>query len=188
MAKIIFSNGAEIRGTIGGTTYSRNASGAYIRNYVKPVNANTVKQQAVRNQFSTISSAYRSLSLRQRQTYKDMSQFYPKVDSVGNTVFSTPSQLFARLNGTLLQNNIIGLADIMLTCPVPVDLTNPAVLHSDYTVATSDLFANTLFANNETIVPDDCILVVSATPAISAGIKSVPKNTYSRISSILVVH
>jgi len=128
MAKIIFLNGAEIRGTIGGTTYSRNASGAYARNYVKPVNANTAKQQVVRNQFSSVSSAYRSLTLAQRQSYKDMAPFYTRIDSVGNVVTPTASQLFARLNGALLQNGIIAISDIKTICPVPVTMENPSQL------------------------------------------------------------
>ena len=184
MAKIIFSNGAEIRGTIGGTTFSRNASGAYARNYVKPVNANTAKQQVVRNQFSSVSSAYRSLSLAERQSYKDMAPFYTRIDSVGNVVTPTASQLFARLNGALLQNGLVSASTFMNICPVPVTLTNPSSLVAEADISNTETFATTQFGTTATVVPASCQLIVSASPAMSAGIKSVPKNSYTRISAI----
>jgi hypothetical protein len=184
MAKIIFSNGAEIRGTIGGTTYSRNASGAYARNYVKPVNANTAKQQFVRNQFSSVSNAYRSLTLAQRQSYKDMAPFYTRVDSVGNVVTPTASQLFARINGALLQNGYITTSGFLTICPVPVSISNPSSLTATSDIPATELKASTVFGNNTTTVPADTVLIISATPAISAGIKSVPNNSYSRIGVV----
>lgn len=181
MAKIIFSNGSEIRGTIGGNTYSRNASGAYVRGYVKPVNKNTAKQQSVRNAFATIAQGWRSLTAANRQTYADMCQFYPRTDSVGNVVIPTPSQLFSRINGALYQNGVLPSGVPLTTCPAPVSLSNPISFEPTYDSGTNDFFGKVEFLPGTYTVQANTIVRVEATPSISAGIKSVPKKTFSRI-------
>jgi hypothetical protein len=185
MAKIIFSNGSEIRGTIGGNTYSRNASGAYVRGYVKPVNKNTAKQQSVRNVFASVAQGWRSLSAANRQTYADMCQFYPKTDSVGNVVIPTPSQLFARINGGLYQNGVLANGTFLTTCPAPVSMLNPLSLSPEYDSGTNDFTAAVEFEPSNFTVPANSILRLEATPSISAGIKSVPKKTFSRIATLV---
>lgn len=62
MALIKFGGGiTEMRGSIAGNTFSRNAYGAYVRSRTKPVNPNTGLQQAVR-------AALASLTVRWSQT------------------------------------------------------------------------------------------------------------------------
>jgi len=41
-------------GKVGGNVFARNASGAYARSWVKPINPNTEKQQATRAQFANL--------------------------------------------------------------------------------------------------------------------------------------
>lgn len=184
MAKVLMADGSEIRGKIGGKVYSRNASGAFVRKYVKPTNANTAKQQSVRNSFGSLSSAYRDLSDANRATYESMRQFYKRQDSIGNTVTPTAPQLFNRLNGVLLQNGDITTGSLMLTCPAPVALV--AISYSEPTADVSDteMFPNVTFDSGSQSVPALQRLIISATPAISAGIKSVPANVFKRITSL----
>lgn len=184
MAKILLADGSEIRGKIGGKVYSRNASGAFVRKYVKPINANTAKQQSVRNSFASLSSAYRGLTDAERSTYEAMRQFYKRQDSIGNTVTPTAPQLFNRLNGVLLQNGDITLGSLLTTCPAPIALTGITASAPTGDVSSSELFANVTFDDGGIIVPAGQKLIISATPAISAGIKSVPANTFKRIGKL----
>jgi len=181
MAKIIFLDGSEIRGKVGGKVYSRNASGAFVRQYVKPINANTALQQGVRNNFSTLSSAYRDLSDASRATYDNMRTFYKTTDSVGNVVTPTAPQLFNRLNGVLLQNGNINVTNVLSVCPPPVNLIGTTSSAPTYVTATTTLHSNVNFANGGTVVPSDQALIISATTAISAGIAKVPSKLFARI-------
>jgi len=183
MAKIIFLDGSEIRGKVGGKVYSRNASGAFVRQYVKPVNANTSLQQAVRNNFASLSSAYRDLSDANRATYENMRTFYKTTDSVGNVVTPTAPQLFNRLNGVLLQNGEINLGGIMTTCPAPIPLVGIVNTTPTFVTGTTTLHTSVLFADGNFTVPAGQTLIVSATTAISAGIAKVPSKLFSRITA-----
>jgi len=184
MAKIIFLDGSEIRGKVGGKVYSRNASGAFVRQYVKPINANTALQQGVRNNFSSLSSAYRNLSDANRSTYENMRTFYKTTDSVGNVVTPTAPQLLNRLNGVLLQNGNINVANVMTTCPPPVNLIGTTGATPTYATATTQFFSDVTFANGVKVVPADQALIVSATASISAGISKVPSKLFARIANI----
>jgi hypothetical protein len=184
MAKIIFLDGSEVRGKIGGKVYSRNASGAFVRQYVKPINANTALQQGVRNNFSSLSSAYRDLSDANRATYENMRTFYKTTDSVGNVVTPTAPQLFNRLNGVLLQNGTINVANVMTSCPAPVNLIGTTSSAPTYVTATTTLQANVTFANGVTLVPTDQALIISATASISAGIAKVPSKLFARLDQL----
>ena len=179
MAKGTLLNYSNLRGSIGGVTYSQNASGAYARVRKSPVNRNTQGQQTARNNFATVSGAFRLLTLAERQTFEDMRDFYTTKDGIGNTVRPTASQLFARINGKLLQNGVITTAGLVKICPAPVEVENTQSLNSNYSALA--LGTSIVFANGSSEVPDDCILVVSATPAISAGITRVPDGTFKKI-------
>ena len=183
MAKIVFLDGSEIRGKVGGKVYSRNASGAFVRMYVKGVNANTAKQQTVRNNFATLSSAYRTLTDAERATYENLRTFYTTTDGVGNVVTPTAPQLFNRLNGVLLQNGVINISGILTTCPAPVPLVGISSASPQADISAVKILSNIIFTDGLALVPADQTLIVSATSAISAGISKVPARLFSRIVS-----
>ena len=185
MAKIIFLDGSEIRGKVGGKVYSRNASGAFVRQYVKPVNANTALQQAVRNNFASLSGAYRSLTDAQRATYEAMKSFYKTTDSVGNVITPTAPQLFNRLNGVLIQNGVLNSSNPMTVCPAPVSLIGITTAAPTADISATQMYSAVTFANSTQVVPADQNLIISATAGISAGIKKVPANLFSRVHSLV---
>lgn len=184
MAKIIFSNGSEIRGKIGGTVYSRNASGAYIRKFTKPTNANTLIQNSARNVFTVVASAFRDLTNVQRQTWESMRTFYTRTDSVGNVITPTASQLYARINGKLMQNGVVDASTLLSVCPTPVTVESILNLVPTWDLSANDLFADVEFGNGLAVVPADSLLVISATASISGGIKAVPASAFKRIVSL----
>lgn len=181
MAKIVMQDGSEIRGKIGGKVYSRNGAGAYVRKYVKPVNKNSQTQQTARNNFASISGSFRTLTAGERQTFVDMAPFYKRTDSVGNLVQPTASQLFARINGKLLQNGVINQTSLVKTCPAPVEVPNVIDSLPQALLAPQKFTINTNFANGDVKVPDDCMLIVSVSPAISFGINRVPDSSFKKV-------
>lgn len=63
MARIIGGSMiGELSGKLGGNVFARNKAGAYIRQYVIPVNPNTLAQSNARSAFGTSSSSYHSLT------------------------------------------------------------------------------------------------------------------------------
>lgn len=178
------ADGSEIRGKVGGKVYSRNASGAYVRKYTKPTNPQTALQSVARNNFADISQAYRELSAVERQSYENMREFYKTQDSVGNTITPTASQLFARVNGNLLQNGIINMSGLKTICPAPQSFVSPATMVPIADISDAELFVDTVFGGGSADVPVQCRLVISATGSISAGIKNVPKSAFKRFAFI----
>ena len=184
MAKGTLLNYSNLRGSIGGVTYSQNASGSYARVRKSPINRNTQGQQTARNNFASISGAFRTLTLAQRQTFEDMRDFYTTKDGIGNTVRPTASQLFARINGKLLQNGLIDITSLVTTCPAPVEVPNTQSSSPEVQISTSELVVRAGFGDGSTEVPADCLLIVSATPAISAGISRVPDGIFKKIGTL----
>jgi len=79
MARAEYIN-AILSGKLGGAVYSRNKSGAYIRNYVKPTNANTKAQQSARANFAGAASGFGTLGETKRQGWNEfaITNFRPK--------------------------------------------------------------------------------------------------------------
>ena len=70
MARILGSLVGDIRGSIGGMTYSRNVSGAYVRARVKPKNPQSVRQMISRYRFGAISQLWRTLMPSQKDGWE----------------------------------------------------------------------------------------------------------------------
>ena len=181
MAKGTLLNYSNLRGSIGGVTYSQNASGSYARVRKSPVNRNSAGQQIARNNFSTISQAFRTLTLGERQSFEDMRDFYTTKDGIGNTVRPTASQLFARINGKLLQNGIINSNFLIKICPPPVEVENTNVLELGPGNTPLEIQMTAVFSSSFSVIPADCALVVYATSAISRGITRVPDGQFKKI-------
>lgn len=178
MAKITFSGGiSAASGSVGGNVFSRNASGAYLRNKGIPTNTNTVPQQLARARFGSVSQIWGGLSDAQKQSFVDQVTAYPYIDSLGQSKTYTPSQLCNVVNQRILQTNAIPLtsgdglpAPVVQFMPPPVafpfveDATVEYILSGNsfrYTVGLSDAAAS---------LPDGSILIIAATAPLSSGI------------------
>ncbi len=103
MAKVKFGGGvSEIRGAIAGTVFSRNASGAYMRNRVKGTVSNSPAVTAQRQLFTALVSGWRDLTDEERNSWREGAQAFTTSDAVGERVVYTPNQLYMKLNGNLL--------------------------------------------------------------------------------------
>lgn len=104
MAKILNGGGvAEIRGSIAGTTFSRNRGGAYTRNRVSPVQPQTVFQLAQRARFTELSKAWGGdLTQNQRDGWDAFALLFPVVDVFGLQTILTGEQMYVKLNTRML--------------------------------------------------------------------------------------
>lgn len=103
MAKVKFGQGvAKIMGTIGGTIFSQNASGNYMKNYNTPTNPQSPAQLAVRAFFSAISTAWSGLTQVQRDGWSALAATLPFENSVGDTYYLSGKGLFQKSNTVML--------------------------------------------------------------------------------------
>lgn len=168
MAHII----SEARGKIGGTVFSRNTYGAYIRTKVTPINPSSTYQQGVRTFMSECSQAWRSLSDDQRRSFNLGTVNWNNTDIFGDQNKLSGFNLFMKLNRNLLE---IGEAKIT-TCPVPdaiVNFTSLSVV-ADTTGGTMDI------TWTPTPTPANQHVIVYMTPPISAGVDFV-KSEYRKV-------
>lgn len=70
----------ELSGKLGGNVFARNKAGAYIRQYVVPVNPNSIAQVNARSAFGSASSTYHSLDSTQKNQWSNFAQnlYLPK--------------------------------------------------------------------------------------------------------------
>ena len=178
MAKFTSSVFTEIRGSIGGTTYSRNKSGAYTRQRTVPINPNTSAQQVVRNRLSTVSQTWQTLTQGQRDSFINGAVNFPYVDTIGVTQYYSGQQLFMKLNSTLLN---IGQAQIA-TCPLPSIFETLTINTLTISVAGNNIDVTTTFGGGGSIVPVGFVAVVEATAQRSEGVKFFGRSDYKQIA------
>jgi len=158
-----------ISGKAGGSVYSRNAGGAYVKNFVMPTNTFSEARQAVRATFGAISSAWKSLTEAQRNSWVEMASEYPVTNSLGDEKVLNPNALFVRLNDNLVT---AGLSQIQTAQPpqgtnavIGQDEDNGFNLDSGGAITfVYDLEGDNDEAENE--------YVLEATPALSPSIRN----------------
>lgn len=169
MAKVKFGLGvSEIRGKEGGSVWSRNTAGAYIRNFVVPINPKTVAQSLVRTLFATIMQAWRGLTEVQRKTWNTVAATLTFPNVFGDNVAPTGFGLHAKLN-----RNLQEIGEAIITTPPTagaVDgLTSLTAVIDNAEIADDDKIKLT-FAP---VIPADQKTILYATPALSAGVSFV---------------
>ena len=99
MALIRFPEGQQRSGSLGGTVYSRNRYGAYIRARSIPVNPNTDRQVAVRNVLRNLSIAWENvLSPEERAKWDEYAANVVWKNRLGDSVKLTGASHYLRSN------------------------------------------------------------------------------------------
>lgn len=103
MALIVLGDGQQRSGSIGGTTYSHNRFGAYIRSRSIPVNPNTDRQVASRNAVRNLTIAWQNvLTQVQRDGWKTYGDNVPWINKLGQVVTLTGLNHYVRTNALLI--------------------------------------------------------------------------------------
>lgn len=107
---------AEIRGSVGGTTFARNRAGAYARNRTKPVNPSSARQTTIRTYLSQLQQEWQdTLTGPERAAWNAVAQANPFKNKLGEASAISGFNLYLRVNGTLL----LGAQPILSVPPTP---------------------------------------------------------------------
>lgn len=114
MAKILLSAPvAGIRGTIGGITYSQNATGPYAKGWSRSSNPRTPRQTRVRGPFGSQGPPWRALTPAQRAAWATWAALpaQERTDVFGNPYYLSGWQWFVLLNTRLRLAGLPPLTD-----------------------------------------------------------------------------
>lgn len=166
MAKVKFGQGvADMRGKVGGSVFSRNTAGAYIREKVSPVNPRTPKQLAIRSHLNTNAKNWAGLSLAVREAWANLARAYPRTDVFGNPVPLTGIALYQSSSLSLQQVE----SDPLLLSPDNFDVEE--LLVGDVLISVGGDAAQIVLLNDPPITTQ--YIYVRMTRGLSAGRKFV---------------
>ncbi|MCH8478817.1 MAG: hypothetical protein LAT56_12865 [Wenzhouxiangella sp.] len=93
---------AEIRGSVGGATFARNRGGQYVRNRSIPLNPQSTRQVAVRQQFGNLSNLWSTtLTPTQRTAWSTYAANVPLPNALGEDRNVSGINMFSRGNALL---------------------------------------------------------------------------------------
>lgn len=180
MANIKFGNGwADARGKVGGVIYSKNKSGSYARNWVKPTNPRTPAQVVARNRFSYIATNWRLLTDTERNAWNYAASQFTTRNKLGEEIKLSGSQYFNKQNmgifaggGTTIATSPSQLVDIVGV----VSLTATATVTGG---VVTGIAISALLVDGTTVVPAAHRAQVWATPSLSQGVTRPQPSAYS---------
>lgn len=179
MASIIYGNGvADIRGSINGTTFSRNANGAYARNKTTPTNPRTAAQVAQRARLISLVTGWRALTDVQRKAWIDGTGNYPYTNRLGIASLYTGQQLYTKLN----LGRLAATQAELTSPPVPANIELKAFASVDAILMGGAL---SVFSIAFASATSGITMQVYASVNVSAGISasSYPKKLIDTIAS-----
>lgn len=180
MAKVLLGVAfAQIRGSIGGTTFSQNSNGAYIRNRSEPVNPNTIAQQAARAVLTGQSSSWKNLTDAERLTWQTQAPNYPYVDSLGQVKQYTAPQLFMAVNQRLVNAGEAPLVTIGAPVSMP-SLDSVAAAAAEGTPA----FTVTVTIDGSATTPAGVFVNIYASAPMSAGRNFISRSKLRKIATV----
>jgi len=163
MAKVKFGQGvAKIMGRIGGTIFSQNKGGNYMKNYNVPTNPQTQKQLLVRALFGTNSTSYANLTQIQRDGWDSWAATLPYENSVGDIYYLTGKGLFQK------SNQVLATAGVTLLTAPPDNFTSPNA-PVEITLVASVALQTMVITAEEATVPADTTYVADGAPQSNAA-------------------
>lgn len=172
---------SDVRGKLNGSVASRNRYGSYFRNKVTPINPQTAAQMKVRGIFGAISRLWGQLTESQRKAWEAFSSDHKFTDIFGDTQTLQGNAMFQKVNMNLhkIEEALISSPGEVLETPYIIDARNSVSVVGGV-IGTMSL--DTDFGETP---EDDSVIVVYATPALSAG-KRFTKNEMRFIGSYAV--
>lgn len=129
----------EVSGKVGGSIFSRNKGGAYVKNRVVPLNPDTNFQSAVRAIFASISQAWSGLTQNQITAWNNAVGDFPYQNRLGEKKTLSGKALFQRLN-----DNLLNIGESLIT-DVPAPDAPSSVIASNeapvFDIGTGDAFS-----------------------------------------------
>jgi hypothetical protein len=164
---------AAARGKMGGLVFSRNGGGDMIRRYVKPVNPNSVSQQAIRNRLTGLIQAWRGLTDAQRLAWNSVKNNFTSKNKVGDVIYLSGQQLFTKFN-----SNLLAAGEAIVSTP-PLN-SNEAAITLVSVAASSSAMTLTI---DVAAVPVTAAVIVRATDGVSPGITNAGRSKFKQIAA-----
>lgn len=121
MALVLYGGGVEaIRGSIGGTVFSRNRFGNYIRARTTPVNPQSTRQNVIRAAIMFLAPYWSgTLTQLQRDAWEVYAAAITRTNKLGGQIKLTGYNMFIRSNSIRMQSadSIIAAGPTVLTLP-----------------------------------------------------------------------
>lgn len=155
---------AEVRGSVGGTTFSRNRYGAYMRFRAKPTVATSEEATAAKALMANATGSWQDLTAAQRLAWNQWARENPIVGALGMPQQATGHAAF------------VGNYVIRTKLGQPAPTNPPATPHPDSLATLSVVADKTAGTCNFTftpVCPVGHVLVVSACQVASSGIQYV---------------
>jgi hypothetical protein len=162
MAKLKFGAVvADTRGTVGGITFTRARSGAFMRASTKPTLKQTAMTQVVRSSLANLTKRWFStLTAMQRAAWIALSAANPVTDVFGNSTILSGQQFYVRVNQLRNQAGLVYIDD------APADQSVTALLSLTLTATAPSTLS---IAFTGTPLDGNHRLYIWATPSLSPG-------------------
>lgn len=151
----------EARGKLGGTVFSRNASGSYMRSKITPTNPGTNSQSLQRSKFSSVSQKWRSLDDPQRLSWENLAKELSRTNIFGDNVPLSGFNCFSRLNNNLLLCGV-GMISVAPYAYSPTPVSSLGFGNLTPSLFKLEFFPAALLATDQ--------LFIFSTPGFSPGI------------------
>jgi len=92
---------AAVSGSIGGTVFSRNRGGAYIRNRAVPTSSSSLAAVAAKGRLAAASQAWQALTEDQRLAWAAYSSQTPATNALGAKITLSGHQMYVRIHSRL---------------------------------------------------------------------------------------
>lgn len=165
---------AAVSGSVGGTVFSRNRGGQYMRRRAIPTNPSSPDQLTIRAIFSAQSQDWADLTAAQRASWELWAEQNPITNALGNSILKSGHQSFVGINSRLDL-----LAQVALTAPPIINAPtalDTLVVDGDIGLGDVDIEFTT------TPLGAGVVLWILAAVTNSAGITYV-QNLYRRVGS-----
>ena len=150
----------ELSGSIGNNTFAHNRGGAYARRRTQGVNTTSITQTLARNQLTTLSRRWQTLSTAKRQAWTDWATLNPTIDSLGTPNALSGQQAYVQLNARILRVQI---------APVDTPPVNPNPTAQNITTVVVTAPNSVVITAAVTPLPADVRLWVKISGGHSAG-------------------
>lgn len=152
MALVKFGGGIqEMRGSIGGTVFSRNKGGNYARGKTTPINPNTALQQIVRNTLSNLTTRWaQTLTAAQRTAWNLYADSVTVLNRLSESVNISGFNHYIRSNSLLLRSARPIVDDGPTVFEIPEGDPTFAITISEATQFITMTFDDTATWHNET--------------------------------------
>lgn len=161
-----------ISGKAGGSVYSRNRGGEYVKNFVMPTNTFSEARQAVRAVFGAISSGWRLLTSSQRNSWVEAAPLYLRTNTFGDQKQLSPHALFVGQNQNLANADLPMIDEIGAPQGTNGIVGITSKLNIELGASPEFSFSYGLENDNSSIVPANDY-VLEATPGYNDSRKNV---------------